>query len=130
MTLIFSGVDPNMCGFKVGSSTFETMKKALSRPMRGGMVDMFVSIQKMIPPGFDFDITGSKEFFEWYRNYVLKNLGNLRLLRSIYYSLPYSIAQVLDAVYRKLGLHIHEKEAKRTITGAREHLTPTKLHQP
>ena len=115
MPLILSGVDPNKCGFKVDNLTFKTMKEFLTRPMSTARADTYyVPIQKMIPPGFEFDLLGAKEFFEWYRNYDLKNLGNLRQLRRIYHGLPYPYAQVLDKVYIKCGLHIHEKTAQRT----------------
>ena len=115
MTLILSGVDPNTCGFNVDGSTFRAMKEVLSRPLRGSMVDLYlVPIQNMIPHGFKTDIAGSKEFFEWFRNYEIKNLGNLTKYRSVYYYLDYPYAKVLDSVYLKLGLQIHEHTAQRT----------------
>ena len=115
MTLILSGVDPNTCGFKVDRSTFETMKEYLSRPIsEAKIVTYLIPIQKMVQPGFEFDLPGAKEFFEWYRNWEFKNLGNLKPLRKIYHGLPYPYAQVLDKVYTTYGLHIHEHTGQRS----------------
>ena len=108
ITLILSGIDPNTCGFKVDSSTFMIMKEILSGQVDKRYLVHLAPIQKTIPPGFEFDLSGSKEFYEWFRNYQFKPLGNITKFYKTYYNLPYPVARFFNYIYRKLGIPIHD----------------------
>jgi hypothetical protein len=63
------------------------------------------------------EIDGTKEFFEWFKNYDLsKSESDVWLYRDIYNILPYPVAKVLDEFYRLLGIKIHDHSPIRPET--------------
>ena len=105
VTLVFAGVDPNECGFRVDESTFELIKKKWkSKNVSNYFESAWWELQAIIPEDMDFDIYGSKAFFEWFRDYeVDENEGNW-FFTDLYNSLPYRLAFYLNKVYVKLSI--------------------------
>lgn len=110
--LALAGVDPNACGFEVDSSTFKLMKSIFERK-EAGTVQLIETnwkkLQNMIPNEIEHDFYGSKEFFEWFRNFDLKlSEYDVEIYRDIYNKLPFPIAKILDEFYKLININIHE----------------------
>jgi hypothetical protein len=113
-SLVLAGIDPNVCGFNVDNSTFRLMKEMLTNTrVTNDLVSEWLPIQKLIPARIDFDIYGSKEFYEWFRGFEFTLKDRVGLLRDLYYNLPYEVAKNLDMVYRKAGVKVQEASPKR-----------------
>ena len=67
VTLVFAGVDPNICGFKVDESTFDLIKRKWNKKSISNFTESWWELQERIPEHIDFDIYGSKQFFMWFR---------------------------------------------------------------
>ena len=104
--LAVSGANPNNCGFHVDESTFERVKKHITNKRKLGHFDS--NTQKMIPEKIDFDIYGSKAYFEWLREYKSREPKNVWLYKDLYDFLPYSLAKALDLFYKVLDIDIHK----------------------
>jgi len=104
--LTLEGIDPNKCGFNIGSEFFVALKKDFIKgklKLSDDYFFLFRDIQEHIPEKLDHDLYYSKEFFEWFKNYDLrrnykkhriKSLALLSLYR-IYYRLPKSFQNVI-----------------------------------
>ena len=105
--LVLAGVDPNGCGFLVDESTFTWMRSMWEKMKSSDALGPWRTLQESIPTQIGTDIHGSKAFFEWYRNFDFKTTEKNWLKTDLYLSLPYSLAQLLDKVYRKVGINVH-----------------------
>jgi hypothetical protein len=54
-----------------------------------------------------FDSQELTEFFNWFKDYKLQH-DNVQRYRELYYSLPFTIAKMLNEFYQKMGIHIHD----------------------
>ena len=106
--LVLSGFDPNKLGFTVDESTFETIRSLWSNRKLHGSNNHWVSLRDAIPDEIQDDFYGSKEFFEWFRNYDFRSVEKNWFWLDLYMNLPYQIAHYLDMVYYKLGIKIHD----------------------
>jgi hypothetical protein len=119
--LALVGVDPNTCGFDVDENSFKLSKKLILDGVSPILVDShWIPIQKLISENIEYDLFGSREFFEWLKGYDFNSVSkNLDFYRNLYYGLPYSLAKNLDWVYIKMGLHIHESSPARELDKVR-----------
>jgi hypothetical protein len=73
--LALEGIDPNLCGFKVDDRTFGHIKQKILWDRlvfiykKSGM---WKDLQGAIPEAIATDLYGSKAFFEWLKNYKLR----------------------------------------------------------
>ena len=104
VTLVFAGVDPNYCGFKIDESTFELIKKKWKSKEIANFSESWWELQAIIPETVDFDIYGSKKFFEWFRDAKVDETEANWFYTDLYTSLPYSIARYLTKVYSKFNI--------------------------
>jgi hypothetical protein len=110
--LVLAGIDPNKCGFQVDESTWTTFKgyleNDLERETFGGNRG-FLRKQKNLPNHIEHDIYGSRDFFNWFRDFDLQSKEkDVWFYRDIYNSLPYSMARILDKFYSIIGIRIHD----------------------
>ena len=110
--LVLAGIDPNYCGFEVDHSTFKLMKSIFEKRKAGSvrlLETRWKVLQSMIPERIEGDLYGSKEFFEWFKNFNLDLARkDVWFYRDLYNRLPYPLACLLDVVYDILGINIHE----------------------
>jgi hypothetical protein len=111
--LVLAGINPNDCGFEVDQSTFKRMRDYLEdRAQVQNMGAFWRHIQNLIPEKMDNDLYGSKEFFEWFKefNFDLTPYSQARAryqrYLSIYYHLPYSFANILSFFYNIRGIKV------------------------
>ena len=73
--LSLEGIDPNSSGFTVNEATFEKMRQMLTDEESTNETKTFLwtDIQRHIPERIEQDFYGSKAFFEWLKNYRLRN---------------------------------------------------------
>jgi hypothetical protein len=103
--IIQAGVDPNKYGFKVhDSSPFDRYKKYI---VNHGLDCYSLNSQKILPESIDFDLYGSKKFFEWLRGFQLPEKEQELFYRDVYIHLPFPVAKVLNEIYKILGINIH-----------------------
>jgi hypothetical protein len=102
--LVQAETDPNICGLKVDRSTYGKMKSFF---IHHSWSTPDTNTQKLIPDKIKYDLHGSKEFFEWFRDFKPKE-KNVWAYRRIYHMLPYKLARVLDKFYSVAGINIHE----------------------
>lgn len=109
-SLIAAGIDPNSCGFEVDKTTFKRMKSFLEKRARTKGLDIhWPDILKSIPEGIDYNLEGSKEFFEWLRGFNPGQPGiNLLECKTRYDKLPYAASKILNKYYRMRGINIFE----------------------
>ena len=108
MTLALAEIDPNICGFEVDQSTFKRMKLFFEKQAKILYYSYRIN-QSMIPEKIEHDLNGSKEFYEWYRDFDLESIKQsewINWARTIYFKLPYSSANVLDRLLKKIGIRI------------------------
>ena len=104
MQLTQAGYDPNKTNFIVDENTFTKIREYYTT--HG--LDVYGNNSKsIIPEKIEEDIHGSRAFFEWLKNYTPQKGRNLWPYRDIYYSLPWSLAKVLNKVYKMAGINIH-----------------------
>jgi hypothetical protein len=103
--LVQAEFDPNKFGFKVNQSTWEDMKSYFIHMKELQHSD--ANTQKMIPEVIEFDLNGSREYFEWLREFK-SSKKDVWIYRDIYDFLPYLLAKGVDEVYRILNIDIHE----------------------
>ena len=113
ISLVISGIDPNLCGFKVDETTFLKMKNFWLKRKSTRMSNTWTELQELIPEEIEHDFYGSKAFFEWYRDFDLSETERSWLYNDLYNALPYSLAKLLDKVYHRYGINIHENPKKR-----------------
>jgi hypothetical protein len=103
--LVQAEVDPNNFGFKIDDSIWDDMKLYYS--YKKELLWSDINTQKMIPESIDFDLYGSKKYFEWLRDFksIKKDVW---IYRDIYDFLPYLLAKGVDEVYRIFNIDIHE----------------------
>jgi hypothetical protein len=108
MRLILAGYDPNMCGFNVDESTFELIKTKLKKTWKSTFAPFWKNIQDSLPTHIDFDVQGSKEFFEWFRAFNFDDAEKSWFYYDLYMWLPFKLAIILDNIYYKYDIHIHD----------------------
>lgn len=107
LPLLFLGVDPNNCGFNVTETTFNSIRsywEQKNRPLVPYLT--YIKMQEMIPDQFEYNVSGSKEFIEWFQNFDFPPSIQKWSPLDLYMSLPYSLATVLRKIYNKLGINI------------------------
>ncbi len=110
--LASAGIDGNKCGFQINESTWRRFKEYLEHELeketfsRGAA---FRRMQENLPTHIEHDFCGSREFFNWLRDFDLQSKKkDVWLYRDIYHSLPYSVAKILDRLYLNMGILIHD----------------------
>jgi hypothetical protein len=103
--LVQAEVDPNNFGFMVDDSIWDDMKSYYIHKKELQHSD--ANTQKMIPDVVEFDLYGSKKYFEWLRNFK-SSKKDVWIYRDIYDFLPYSLAKVVNEIYRIFKIDIHE----------------------
>jgi len=117
-SLVQSGIDPNTCGFDLDESTFIILKNNLKKRgfSEGGIEYIWGKIYDNIPDRIDNDLYGSKEFFKWFKTLDLtkeieknnENYSKIYRARKLYNRIPWLMAKILDEIYKKIGIQIHE----------------------
>jgi hypothetical protein len=109
VSLTVAGIDPNNCGFKVDESTWRIMRSMWEKrkTIRGST--NWRIIQSLLSETIDQDIHGSREFFEWFRDYDFKSAEKNWFYTDLYTSLPYSLAKIVDKLYSKMGINVHDE---------------------
>jgi hypothetical protein len=109
ITLVLSGIDPNVCGFEVDSSTFQLVKgMLLNRKLTGDNLYEWGLIQNFLPNNIEHVQFDSENFFQWFKNLDLKSIEkDVWIYRDIYNKLPYPLSRLLDKFYRKIGIDLH-----------------------
>jgi hypothetical protein len=97
-------VDPEKYGFKIDDTTFDRIKKFYSHHK---LVHHLTWSRSQIPDKIEYDHLGSKEFFEWFRSFEPYQ-EDVWFYRKIYYNLPYRLAMILNILYSRFGISIHE----------------------
>jgi hypothetical protein len=70
-------------------------------------LNLWHPIQKLVHDGVEFESPEVSEFFRWFKDYELKECNHHKY-REIYYSLPFSLAKILNEVYKILDINIHD----------------------
>jgi hypothetical protein len=124
MRLILIGLDPNKCGFKVDESTFEFLKSQLrNKHWATTYAGALRKIQKVTPDQVGYDVSGSNEFFEWFRELDLETLEKKEknwFYTDLYMWLPLSLAKILEQVYYKYGITLDRWTYNKEYARARE----------
>ena len=118
--LVLSGYDPNNLGFNVDESTFEKMKSLWLDRKLSGNNNHWLSLREAIPEYIEDDIYGSREFFNWFRDYDFQSVKEIWFWLELYMRLPYPLAKQIDRVYRKFGIWIHDGPFNRTVERSRK----------
>jgi hypothetical protein len=108
------GADPNRYGFQVDHSTFKKIRKWFENKKAGGWNYLWDRARRSIPEMVDWDLYGSKEFFEWFKK--AENIKTLSRARArgewkylhFYNRLPYSLAKYVDKFYSIVDINIHK----------------------
>ena len=104
--LVQAEVDPNNCGFQVDNSTFDKMREDIIK--RRILYHFEQNVQSMIPENIEFDIYGSKAYFEWLRNYRSLEPKDVWFYKDVYDFLPYPLAKILNEVYKLFNIDVHK----------------------
>jgi len=111
LTLLLAGIDPNECGFEVDDSTLKKFRSFFENELAQSTfhtIRTWLKFQNYVPDQINYNLYGSKEFFDWFKRFDLKSREkNVWLYRDIYNTLPYPISRVLDKFYRLIGIWIH-----------------------
>ena len=111
--LALVGIDGNKCGFQVNETTWTRLKEYLEHDLEKetfGLGGGFLRMQKNLPNHLDRDIYGSKDFFNWFRDFDLQSKEkDVWFYRDIYHSLPYPLAKILNKLYLIAGIRIHDE---------------------
>ncbi len=105
MQLSQAGSNPDDCGFELDDTTF---KKIRDHYEANGLDIYAKNSKEIIPEIIEHDFYGSREFFEWLRVFTPGEPVNLWPYRDLYFSLPYPAAKLLDKIYQKLDVRIHD----------------------
>jgi hypothetical protein len=111
--LVLAGIDPNICGFNVSESTFRLMRSFWENRKTSLFGSGWREIHDLIPEQIDYDFNGSKAFFEWFRDFDFKIAEKNWLYTDLYMMLPYRLARLLDKVYQKFKINVHENSFNR-----------------
>ena len=118
--LALAGVDPNKCGFKITDSTFSEMRHLWESMKTSRTHSNWREIQRLIPEKLDSDFHGSKDFFEWFKDFDFQTSERNWFYTDLYMNLPYQIACILDKIYRKLNIDVHEYPTNRIRDSLKE----------
>jgi hypothetical protein len=77
-------------------------------------------IHENIPDEINFDMYGSKVFFEWYKKLDFKKevekdnnyYERIFTARKLYHRSPWLLAKLLDEIYKKVAIGIHEQSPR------------------
>ena len=123
MSLILADFDPNQCGFDVDESTFEFMKSLWGRKdWAAERWSLWKTVQESIPDQIDFDVHGSKEFFEWFREFDLDDAERNWFYFDLYMWLPYFLAKNMNRVFSRYGNALHQYPYNREYVRAQKQL--------
>jgi hypothetical protein len=107
LPMLLAGIDLEKCGFSLNNSKLEEMKSFIREEKFTPLdLDLWIDIQNLVQ-GTRFDSPKLNEFFNWFKDYQFQQ-ENVHKYRQIYYKLPFSIAKILDEIYKKIGIHIHD----------------------
>jgi hypothetical protein len=110
-SLVLAGTDPNRCGFTVDDSTFHSMRNMFERGKldNESIVAYWKPIKKAIPEPLEHNLFNCKHFFEWFKSFDIESKEkNVWFFRDLYNNLPYTLSKGLDALYKTLGIRIHD----------------------
>jgi hypothetical protein len=103
--VIQAGVNPNRYGFRFNDSLpFDKTKKYIEDH---GAFYFNSKEQKIFPESIEFDLYGYQEFFQWLLSYHGTEKIQDLFYRDLYDSLPFSMAKVLNEIYKILGINVH-----------------------
>ena len=119
--LVLASIDPNTCGFTIDESTFSRIRSYWENKKSITPNFSWRKIQEMIPSDIKYDLYGSKDFFEWFRDYEFVITKKNWFYTDLYTRLPYRVARQLDKVYRKLNINVHESPYRRELNEANAH---------
>ena len=66
-----------------------------------------LNTQNLIPEVIEYDLFGSKDYFDWLREFKSSEGRDVWIYRDLFDFLPYSLAKVLNEVYKILKIDIH-----------------------
>ena len=95
IALTLEGIDPKNCNFDVDETVFQYVKDCLIKGkfrLSEEVISMWVDIQKYIPNQFNNDISSSKEFFTWFKEFDLSKY-RMNKLRHFFWVISYIIAE-------------------------------------
>jgi len=99
-------VDPKNYGFKVDNSTWERMRRYYTNKNELEWSDL--NTQKLIPHAIEYDLHGSKAYFEWLREFKPSDKKDVWRYRDLYDYLPYLIAKFANEIYKIFNINIYE----------------------
>jgi hypothetical protein len=120
VTLVLAGIDPNECGFKVNESTFQWMRSFLEQKGLDtlSLETEWSPMKRLVHEKAETKCDGSQAFIQWFRRFDLKSTKkDVWVYRDLYNELPYPLSQVLDKVYRTVGINIHTHSPIRSRAG-------------
>jgi hypothetical protein len=104
MQLVQAGIDPRVCGLHIDETTFRKIKENF---IAKGLDIYGRNSQKIIPDKIEFDLYGSREFYEWLRDFKPPKGRDVWSYRDFYDSLPYPVAKGVDEIYKMFDIDIH-----------------------
>lgn len=105
-TLVSLGIDPHGCGFKVDETTWKGMRSTLLKRRTTGTGRSWKRAADNVSNKILGDYPGSREFFNWLKNFDFKSTKKKWFYTDLYTSLPYGLAEILYKVYNKLGISV------------------------
>ena len=111
--LVLLGHDPNKMGFHVDESTFPDLKQFWLKMKTPGSSRDWRKLQALIPEVIEKDLYGSREFFEWFRDFDFKSTEYNWFYTDLYMSLPYKLARLLDKYYQRKNIDVHKGPYRR-----------------
>jgi len=114
LPIMLLGIDPNSCGFNVDETTFKTIMdywEQKSRPLVPFL--SYRKMQNMISPQMDYNIPGSKEFIEWFRDFDFPPSTKNWFYTDLHMKLPYPLARLMFKLYNKLNIDVRGGPCKR-----------------
>ena len=106
LRLLLNNHDPNEHGFSVDKSTFEYLRsKWRNRGYRTRRSNSWKKLQNKIPEEIDFDVHGSKAYFEWLKGLDIKVKDKSLFFTDLVMMLPFSIAEIMEKIYYKFEIN-------------------------
>jgi hypothetical protein len=115
--LVVEGADPNSCNFEINSKTFSRLKDCFTKGkmrLSAGQLYFWADIQKHLANQIDTDISGSREFLNWFKEYDLTQYRMKRLRHLVWMTrLLYSNRRIKAAsIVRKIKCYYYIVLAK------------------
>jgi len=110
--LVLENIDPNRCGFNIGSDFFDSLKQNLMERkfiLSLGRVFLWKDIQKYIPKEMSHNLYNCKEFFRWLKDFEFSevrqsNLDVKKYLAYLFHQMPENMQKAVLKFSRNYSL--------------------------